>query len=85
MFTTAGREHGRAEARRQGVGRTLVAAVEDWGRSRGCGELKAETQNVNVPACRLYEKLGFALREANPRAYPELPEEIQLLWYKSLA
>ena len=48
----------------------------------GAEWLEAETQNVNVPACRFYERMGFVLREVHPNAYPGLPDEVQLLWYK---
>jgi len=43
-----------------------------------------ETQNINVSACRLYASQGFELRTVNRNAYPTLPDEIQLLWYKDL-
>jgi len=37
-----------------------------------------------VPACRFYEARGFALEAIDPLAYPELPKEIQFLWYKDV-
>jgi hypothetical protein len=43
-----------------------------------------ETQNVNVAACRFYEGHGCLLEQANPGAYPQLPEEIQLIFSKAL-
>ena len=43
-----------------------------------------ETQNVNVAACRFYERQGCVLKQANPDAYPQLPEEIQLIVSKAL-
>jgi GNAT superfamily N-acetyltransferase len=73
------------EARGHGVGAALFRAVEDWGRARGCRELKVETQNVNVAACRFYARMGCSLGAINTHAYVESPEEVQLLWYRSLA
>jgi GNAT superfamily N-acetyltransferase len=70
--------------RRAGIGAGLFHAVEAWARARGCGELKIETQNINVPACRFYERQGCVLRAANRFVYPDLPDEVQLLWFKSL-
>ena len=70
--------------RRQSVGSALFRKVEAWARRHGCRQLKIETQNINVRACRFYERQGCQLRTINPTAYPELPEEIQLLWYKDL-
>jgi len=39
-----------------------------------------ETQNINVPACRFYSQMGCRLTAINPFAYPEFPEETQLIW-----
>jgi len=38
--------------RRHGVGQALFLAAETWARARGCRQLKVETQNINLPACR---------------------------------
>ena len=73
------------DARRQGIGAALFASVEAWARRHRCLQLKIETQNTNVPACRFYERQGCQLRAIHRAAYPELPEEIQLLWYKDLS
>jgi GNAT superfamily N-acetyltransferase len=73
-----------AEWRGQGVGTALFREAEKWARARGCEWLKIETQNVNVPACKFYVKQGCALGAIHRFAYPDLPEEIQLLWYKPL-
>jgi GNAT superfamily N-acetyltransferase len=73
------------DARRQGVGSALFERVEAWAQLHGCRQLKIETQNTNVPACRFYERQGCRLRAIHRAAYPQLPEEIQLLWYKDLA
>ena len=71
-------------ARGRGVGSGLFRAVEAQARLRGCRELMAETQNVNVAACRFYARQGCVLRAANRLAYADLPDEVQLLWYKLL-
>ena len=72
------------EYRQQGLGSRLVEAAIAWAKNRHCLLLKIETQNINVPACRLYAKLGFTLSAVNRRAYPELPDEVQLIWIKEL-
>ena len=72
------------EFRRQGVGSALFERVEVWSKLHGCRQLKIETQNTNVPACRFYERQGCQLRAIHRAVYPDLPEEIQLLWYKDL-
>jgi streptothricin acetyltransferase len=70
--------------RGQGVGSALFRAVETWCTARGCRRLKIETQNINVAACRFYERQGCVLEGVNHFAYRERPDEIQLLWYKDL-
>jgi GNAT superfamily N-acetyltransferase len=73
------------DARGQGVGRALMDAVDAWARSHEASWLEVETQTINVPACRFYAANGFELHTANPDAYPDLPNETQLLWYKQLS
>lgn len=73
------------EVRRQGVGAALFRAAEKWAVARGCRQLKVETQNINVPACRFYAKQGCVLGAIHRFAYPALPNEAQMLWYKDLA
>jgi len=62
----------------------MFKAAEAWSMAKGCRQLKVETQNINVPACRFYAKQGCVLRAIHPHAYPEFPDEVQLLWYKDL-
>jgi GNAT superfamily N-acetyltransferase len=73
-----------AEAQRQGVGSALFQAAEGWAAAKGCREIRVETQNTNVPACRFYAKQGCHLEEVNHGAYPDLPEETQLIWSKAV-
>ena len=72
------------DTRRRGVGGALFDQVVAWAQRHGCRQLKIETQNTNVPACRFYERQGCQLRAVHRAAYPALPAEIQLLWYKDL-
>lgn len=70
--------------RRQGIGAALIAAAEGWAIERECRQIKVESQNINLPACRFYERQGFRLRFTHSGMYAACPEEIQLLWYKDL-
>jgi aminoglycoside 6'-N-acetyltransferase I len=47
------------EARRQGVGKALVAASEEWGRSQGCTEFASDTQPDNEISSSAHRALGF--------------------------
>jgi len=71
--------------RGHGVGAALFRAAESWATARGARWLEVETQNVNVPACRFYARQGCVLGAVHRFAYPDLPDETQLLWYKPLA
>ena len=68
-----------------GIGSALFRAVGDWAGARGFRWLKIETQNVNVPACRFYQKMGCTLGAIDRFAYPDQPAEVRLLWWKALA
>ncbi len=72
------------DVRGMGIGTALFERVEAWAKANGCCRLKVETQNINVRACGLYARHGCELRAVHHAAYPELPEELQLLWYKDL-
>jgi hypothetical protein len=43
------------------------------------------TQNVNATACHFYQKMGCTLGAIDRFAYPGLPDEAQLLWWRALA
>ncbi len=73
--------------RSQGVGRQLFQHVCDWAKSRGCVQLKIETQNINVSACRFYAAMGAQLGDIRRFAYrsePAVAHEVQLNWYLEL-
>lgn len=72
------------DRRDQGIGAALFRAAESWALVRGVRWLKVETQNVNVAACRFYARQGCTLGALHRFAYPTLPDEAQLLWYKPL-
>jgi aminoglycoside 6'-N-acetyltransferase I len=45
--------------RRQGVGRALIRAAEDWARSRGCTEIASDTEVENAGSQEAHERLGY--------------------------
>ena len=47
------------ELRRQGVGRRLVEAAEQWARSRGCTEMGSDAELSNAPSHRAHAALGY--------------------------
>jgi ribosomal protein S18 acetylase RimI-like enzyme len=77
----------RPEHRRSGIGTKLFAEAAKWSKERGCTQLKVETQNTNVPACRFYTRQGCRLGEVHRYKYiyhPEVSHEIMLVWYLDL-
>jgi len=72
------------EHRGKGIGKALFAAVEEWARTRGFVELQIETQNINVGACKFCQRRGCKLVSMRRNAYPEFPDEVQLVWGKGL-
>jgi ribosomal protein S18 acetylase RimI-like enzyme len=73
--------------RRCGFGTRLFAETVKWSRQKGCRQLKIETQNINVPACKFYVNQGCHLGEINFHKYfnsKSSADEIMLVWYLDL-
>ena len=45
--------------RHRGIGRKLLAAAEDWARTRGCVEMASDTWLDNEASQRVHEAVGF--------------------------
>ncbi len=77
----------RSARKRAGVGKALFERAVEWSKGRGLKQLKTETQNTNVPACRFYESMGCELRGIVRHTYaatPEFADEVMLLWWLDL-
>ena len=73
--------------RGQGIGRSIFLHAAEWARKQGCKQLKIETQNVNVPACKFYAKMGCELGMIHKYGYAAIPNvatEAMLFWYYDL-
>jgi GNAT superfamily N-acetyltransferase len=71
--------------RGQGIGSALFRAAERWASAHGSDTLIIETQDVNVPACRLYARLGCRLLSYEEDAYDTTPREARLIWRAPMA
>ena len=59
----------------------------EWAKAGGCSQLKVETQNINVAACKFYASRGCHLGAINRYGYvncEEAKHEVMLLWYVEL-
>ena len=75
------------ERRGQGIGKLLCEHAAAWSKAKGCTQMKIETQNVNVNACRFYEAQGAVLGDIRRFAYQNdsrVKDEVQLNWYLAL-
>ncbi|HEX6241382.1 MAG TPA: GNAT family N-acetyltransferase [Polyangiales bacterium] len=71
--------------RRRGVGRSLLAQVESFGREVEASHVWLETSNVNVPGVRAYNQLGYTLCGADALHYGSyMPNETALFLAKRL-
>lgn len=71
----------------RGAGIALFRRAAAWSKARGCVQMKIETQNVNVPACRFYHRMGARLGEIHRYGYAAIPgvaHEVMLCWYLDL-
>lgn len=76
-----------ADVRGRGIGAALLRHAAGWAKQQGCTQLKIETQNVNVPACRFYARQGCTLGAIHRYGYaacPPVAHEAMLLWYLGL-
>ena len=72
------------EFRGMGVGRALMNRAIEWAKHQNFPGITLETQDNNVPACRLYARCGFKLRGFDTHVYKGLnptTDEIALYWY----
>lgn len=70
----------------KGIGKLLFDYAVQWARERNCTQMKIETQQDNVKACRFYARQGCHLGEINRYAYyGQGTDEVMLIWYLDLA
>ncbi len=75
-------EVGRAH-RQLGIGKQLIAAAIAWAKAGGMPGLMLEAQDVNLIACRFYQRLGFTLGGVDTLLYANTPSrgERAMFWY----
>jgi ribosomal protein S18 acetylase RimI-like enzyme len=71
-------------ARHKGAATALLSAAKTWATAQRLIGLRVETQNTNVPACRLYQACGFRLAGVDFMLYvgaADVAHEVALFWY----
>ena len=69
--------------RGMGIGKSLFNSAVARAKEKDCSQLKIETQNTNVKACKFYAKQGCDLGLVNRFAYEDNPD-VMLCWYYNL-
>jgi ribosomal protein S18 acetylase RimI-like enzyme len=65
--------------RGQGLGTALFDQAKSMAKKLGCVEMRIETQNTNVDACKFYRQMGCRLHSIHENAYDGL-DETKLIW-----
>jgi len=71
----------------RGVGILLFRYAAEWSRIRSYAQMKIETQNINVPAWRFYQRMGAHLGEIYRYGYaavPTIANKVMKNWYQVL-
>jgi ribosomal protein S18 acetylase RimI-like enzyme len=67
------------QARRRGIGRTLVQTVLAWARDQGAQEVWLEVRESNATALRLYKQSGFVTTGRRAGYYADPVEDAVLM------
>lgn len=59
--------------RRQGIGKSLLAAAEEWARGQGCVEMASDAVIDNVLSQKVHQRLGFEVVERSVHFRKALP------------
>jgi ribosomal protein S18 acetylase RimI-like enzyme len=66
------------QGRSRGLGRAMIARLEERAREQGCGKITLEVTNTNVKAQKLYRELGFS------DGHPDGDGDSTWFWYRML-
>ena len=72
------------DVRRQGIGEAIIRAAIKDARDRGGERATLEVRESNMPAIRLYEKLGFKVIAIRRNYYEAPSEDALVMWIYDL-
>ncbi|MER5361648.1 GNAT family N-acetyltransferase [Streptomyces sp. NPDC002785] len=67
----------------RGIGRTLMNHAIDWARECGAGHVWLEVTNINAPAIRAYQRMGFTFCGLDTSLYSGTESEGETALYMS--
>jgi ribosomal-protein-alanine N-acetyltransferase len=70
--------------RRRGLATMLLRHVFAEAAARGVTRATLEVRESNLPAIRLYERLGFRVTASRPRYYTQPEEDALILWREGM-
>ena len=73
------------DERRRGFGSMLMRHILAEAAAAGITHATLEVRRSNMPALRLYERLGFEVEAVRPKYYTEPEEDALILWRRDLA
>ncbi|MEU4177804.1 GNAT family N-acetyltransferase [Streptomyces sp. NPDC026589] len=68
----------------RGIGRMLMSHAIGWARERGAGHVWLEVTNINAPAIRVYQRMGFIFCGLDTSLYSRTKSEGETALYMSL-
>ncbi len=71
-----------ASHRGRGIGELMLKYLMDTSREMGVRDYTLEVRAGNVPAIRLYEKLGFVSEGVRPGFYDQPKEDALIMWMR---
>ncbi len=72
----------REDHRRQGIAEALLLKLMEGSKSIGARNFTLEVRKSNLPAIRLYEKLGFRSEGIRPGFYEHPKEDAVIYWLR---
>ncbi|WP_331749457.1 GNAT family N-acetyltransferase (plasmid) [Streptomyces sp. NBC_00984] len=68
----------------RGIGRTLMSHAIGWAQERGAGHVWLEVTNINAPAIRVYQRMGFLFCGLDTSLYSGTESDGETALYMSL-
>lgn len=70
--------------RRKGIAERMLRALIGHGLEQGVRDFTLEVRSKNIPAIRLYEKLGFVSEGIRPSFYEDPKDDALIMWKRSI-